>query len=57
MTADMLLEDRGNCQDLTSAAAAHLAELMETQAFGRGLVLAMSLSTPGWTAFVYLTFR
>ncbi len=57
MTADILLEYRRNCQDLPSAPAAHLADLMETQAFGRGLALAMSLSTPVWTAFVFLTFR
>lgn len=57
MTADMLVDDRGNRQDLPSAGAADSAELMETQAFGRGLALAMSLSAPIWAAFVFLTYR
>lgn len=57
MTADMLVDDRGNRQDLPSGGAAALAELMETQAFGRGLALAMSLSAPIWAAFVFLTYR
>ena len=57
MTADLLIDDRGNRQDLHSAGAAALAEPMEIQAFGRGLALAMSLSAPTWTAFVFLTFR
>lgn len=59
MTADMLLDDREKRQNLRHAAAnaADLADLLEAQAFGRGLALAMGLSAPIWAAFVFLTLR
>jgi hypothetical protein len=59
MTADMLLDDREKRQNLphATASAADLADLMEVQAFGRGLAVAIGLSAPIWAAFVLLTLR